>query len=99
MIPIASVLTIALMAVVTYLTRALGYIVLRNRNLSPRATRVLEAAPGCVLISVIAPDFVSRHPADLIALAVTLFAATRLSTLPTVVVGVVTAALFRHLLG
>ena len=98
MIPIVSFLTIILMAAVTYLTRALGYIALRNRTLSPRATRVLEAAPGCVLISVIAPDFVSQHPADLIAIAVTLFAATRLSTLPTVVIGVVTAALLRHIL-
>jgi uncharacterized membrane protein len=98
MIPIVSVLTIILMAAVTYLTRALGYVALRNRTVSPRATRVLEAAPGCVLISVIAPDFVAHHPADLIALAVTLFAATRLSTLPTVVIGVVTAALLRHFL-
>ncbi|TIS07059.1 MAG: AzlD family protein, partial [Mesorhizobium sp.] len=54
-----TVLAILAMAGVTYLTRIGGYVVLRNRTLSPRATAVMEAAPGCVLISVIAPDFVS----------------------------------------
>ena len=56
----------------TYLTRLAGYIALRNRTLSPRIVEVMEAAPGCVLISVIAPHFVSDRPADLAALAITL---------------------------
>ncbi|HEP9100153.1 TPA: AzlD family protein [Pseudomonas aeruginosa] len=94
-----TVLTIVLMAAVTYLTRVLGYIALRNRVLSQRAVTVMEAAPGCVLISVIAPHFVSDRPADLIALAATLLTATRLSMLPTVIVGVSVAGLLRHLMG
>ena len=96
--PIA-VLTIVLMASVTYLTRIGGYVLLRNRTLSKRATAVMEAAPGCVLISVIAPDFVSDKPADLIALAITIFAATRFSMLPTVLIGIVAAGLCRYLIG
>ena len=92
-------LTIIVMASMTYATRIGGYLVLRNRTLSPRATAVMEAAPGCVLISVIAPDFVSSHPADLVALAITLAAATRLSMLPTVTIGVLAAGLLRHFLG
>jgi uncharacterized membrane protein len=92
-------LTIIVMASMTYATRVGGYLVLRNRTLSPRATAVMEAAPGCVLISVIAPDFVSNHPADLLALAITLAAATRLSMLPTVTIGVLSAGLLRHLIG
>ncbi|AGB44783.1 AzlD family protein [Mesorhizobium sp. CO1-1-7] len=99
MIDAATLLTIVLMAGVTYLTRIGGYVVLRNRVLSPRATAVMEAAPGCVLISVIAPAFVSRNPADLAALAITLVAATRLSMLPTVLIGVASASLLRHLIG
>jgi len=99
MIDPATVLTILLMAGVTYLTRIGGYVVLRNRTLSPRATAVMEAAPGCVLISVIAPDFVSRNPADLAALAITVLAATRLSMLPTVVIGVASAGVLRWLMG
>jgi len=99
MIDATTLLATVLMAGVTYLTRIGGYVVLRNRVLSARATAVMEAAPGCVLISVIAPAFVSRNPADLLALAITLFAATRLSMLPTVLIGVASAGLLRHLIG
>ncbi|MBB5760532.1 AzlD family protein [Methylorubrum rhodesianum] len=99
MIQTTTLLTITLMALVTYLTRVLGYVVLRDRTLSARTTAVLDAAPGCVLIAVIAPAFVSDRPADLIALAVTLAAATRLPLLATVVVGVTAAGLLRQLLG
>ncbi|MDX8463020.1 AzlD family protein [Mesorhizobium humile] len=99
MIDPMTVLAILAMAGVTYLTRIGGYVVLRNRMLSTRATAVMEAAPGCVLISVIAPDFVSKNPADLAALAITVLAATRLSMLPTVVVGVASAGVLRWLMG
>ncbi|RUY95640.1 MULTISPECIES: AzlD family protein [unclassified Mesorhizobium] len=99
MIDAVTLLTIVLMAGVTYLTRIGGYVVLRNRTLGARATAVMEAAPGCVLISVIAPAFVSKSPADLLALAVTLAAATRFSMLPTVLIGVSAAGLLRHLIG
>ncbi|MDH0190573.1 AzlC family ABC transporter permease [Stenotrophomonas sp. GD03993] len=94
-----SVLTIVLMAAATYLTRIVGFLALRNRTLSRRAVTVMEAAPGCVLISVIAPDFVADKPADLGALAITLLAATRLSMLPTVLIGVVSAGVLRYLMG
>lgn len=99
MISAASALTILSMAAVTYLTRIGGFIALRNRTLSRRAKAVLEAAPGCVLISLIAPNFVTPHPADLAALAVTVLAATRLSMLPTVLIGMGSAALLRWMAG
>ncbi|MEI9405581.1 AzlD family protein [Mesorhizobium argentiipisi] len=99
MIDPMTALAILAMAGVTYLTRIGGYVVLRNRTLSPRATTVMEAAPGCVLISVIAPDFVSKNPADLAALAITVLAASRLSMLPTVVIGVASAGVLRWLMG
>ncbi|AMY01830.1 AzlD family protein [Mesorhizobium ciceri] len=99
MIDATTPFTIVLMAGVTYLTRIGGYVVLRNRTLGARATAVMEAAPGCVLISVIAPAFVSKSPADLLALAVTLAAATRFSMLPTVLIGVASAGLLRHFIG
>ncbi|MCA0057426.1 MULTISPECIES: AzlD family protein [unclassified Mesorhizobium] len=99
MIDAQTALTIVLMAGVTYLSRVGGYVVLRNRVLSARATAVMEAAPGCVLISVIAPAFVSKNPADLLALAATLIAATRFSMLPTVLIGVASAGLLRHIIG
>jgi uncharacterized membrane protein len=99
MIHASTVLTIVLMAAATYVTRIIGYVGLRNRALSPRAQTVMEAAPGCVLIAVIAPNFVSDRPADLIALGITVVAAIRFSILPTVLIGVAAAALLRLALG
>jgi uncharacterized membrane protein len=99
MIDPLTLLTIVLMALSTYFTRVLGYIALRNRTLSARAVTVMEAAPGCVLISVIAPHFVSNRPADLIALGITLLAATRLPMLPTVLIGVASAGALGWLIG
>ena len=98
MIDAATLATIVLMAASTYLTRVVGYLALRNRRLSPRMQSVLENVPGCVLISVIAPAFVSDRPADLAALAITLAAATRLSILPTVLTGIIATGLLRRLL-
>ena len=91
-------LTIVLMALVTYLTRVGGYLLLRNRTLGPRAKAVMDAAPGCVLIAVIAPHFASGQTADLAALAITVVAASRLSMLPTVLIAVASAGLLRHTL-
>ena len=99
MIHLSTLLTIVLMASATYLTRIGGYVVLRNRKLSRRAKAVMEAAPGCVLISVIAPNFVSKDPADLLSLAIMFLAAMRFSMLPTVLLGVALAGLLRHLIG
>lgn len=91
--------TIILMAAATYLTRIGGYLVLGGRELSPRTMIVLDAAPGCVLIAVIAPAFVSGRAADLIALALTGAAASRMPLLPTVLIGIVSAGLLRSVLG
>ena len=98
MIHASIVVTILLMAAVTYVTRVIGYAGLRNRVLSPRVRVVMETAPGCVLISLIAPDFVAGRPADLIALAITVAAAARFSMLPTVLIGMAAAAVLRLLL-
>lgn len=89
---------IAGMAVVTYLTRLLGYVALRHRTLSPKAKAVLDTAPGCVLISVIAPEFATGNPVDLLALVITALAASRLSMIGTVMVGMSSAATLRFIL-
>ncbi|MGR9618273.1 AzlD family protein [Pandoraea sputorum] len=95
-LPIA---TVALMAATTYATRIVGFLLLRDRVLSPRTRSVMECLPGCVLISVIAPSFVSDRPADLLALAVTLLVALRFSLLPTVVISIVATGALRYLVG
>nr|WP_277756406.1 AzlD family protein [Rosenbergiella nectarea] len=87
-----------MMALSTYFTRIIGYLLLRNRQLSPRMQAIMDAAPGCVLITIISPYFVTDRPADLLALAISLFAASRWGLLPVVVISVVSTALLRFLL-
>ena len=95
MISWASFLTIIGMLCVTYSTRLIGYFALKNRTLSPRMARTMEAAPACVLLSVIAPHFVSDKPHELIALAITVFMASRFSMMPTVLVAVASSGILR----
>ena len=77
MIDFTSALTIVGMGVITYSTRLIGYFALRNRRFGPRAVRVMDAAPGCVIAAVIAPHFVSGKPDELIAMLLTAAAACR----------------------
>lgn len=89
---------ILLVAATTYLTRILGYVLLKNKALSNKQRKILEVVPGCVLISVIAPYFVKDNVADLLTIAITLIAASRFSLLPTVVISMLSAALLRTVL-
>lgn len=93
-----TLLAIICVALTTYSTRVLGYILLKNRMLSARQKRILEVVPGCVLISVIAPYFVRDNIVDVIAMAITLLAASRFSLLPTVIVSMLSAAALRMVL-
>jgi len=99
MIHTTTLIAIICVALTTYSTRILGYLLLKNKTLSPRTTRILQVIPGCVLISVIAPYFVSDHPANLIAIAVTFLAACYLSLLPTVIISILSAGCMRYFLG
>ena len=94
----AFLLTVACMALATYLTRIAGWLVLRGRSIGPRLRRVLDASPGCVLLSVIAPSFASADLSELAPLAAAALAATRLGFLGTVLAGVLAAAFVRQVL-
>ena len=98
MIHSTTLIAILLVAASTYLTRILGYVLLKNKTLSNKQRKILEVVPGCVLISVIAPYFVKDNVADLLAIAITLIAASRFSLLPTVVISMLSAALLRTVL-
>ncbi|MBK4716236.1 MULTISPECIES: AzlD family protein [Tenebrionibacter/Tenebrionicola group] len=93
-----TILTIVLMAMTTWFTRVAGFMLLRERTLGPRVRAVMETAPGCVLITVIAPHFVTTNPADILGLAIALLAAMRFSLLPTVLISVIATAVLRALL-
>ncbi|WP_281963005.1 AzlD family protein [Acinetobacter johnsonii] len=98
MIHSTTLIAILFVAATTYLTRILGYVLLKNKTLSNKQRKILEVVPGCVLISVIAPYFVKDNVADLLAIAITLIAASRFSLLPTVVISMLSAALLRTVL-
>jgi uncharacterized membrane protein len=97
LIDVLTILTILGMAAATVATRVGGYALLRGRDLSPRVLATMEAAPGCVLIAVIAPHFASGRSADLLALLITILVSLRLPMLPTVLVGIAAAAALRHI--
>lgn len=97
MISEASLITILSMALVTYVTRVIGFLLLRDRKLSPRTRAVMDVAPGCVLISVIAPHFVSPNCGELLALFITMLAAWKLPMLATVALGVFSLAILKYL--
>ena len=72
MISWTSLLTILGMLCVTYSTRLLGFFLLKNKTLSPRMARTLEAAPACVLLSVITLFMATRFsmlPTVMVAVA------------------------------
>lgn len=93
-----SLVTILVMGLSTYLTRIAGFLLLRNRTLSPKMETLLNSIPGCVLISVIAPAFFTLQHADIVALAITLIAAWRFGLLPVVIIGISSTFLSRLLL-
>lgn len=95
MIHSATLIAILFIAATTYLTRILGYVLLKNKTLTHKQRKIMEVVPGCVLISVIAPYFVRHHPADLMAIMITLLVASRFSLLPTVIISMFSAALLR----
>ena len=96
MISWASFLTILGMLAATYSPRLIGFLALRHRPLSSRAAAVMEAAPGWVLVAVFAPHFVSDKPHELLALVITLIAASRFSMLPTVLIAVASSGLLGY---
>ncbi|MGJ8528163.1 AzlD family protein [Maritalea sp.] len=95
----AVLLAIIGMGIATYLTRIAGLVLVRFVDLRGRTRAALEAVPVAVLMSVIAPTVLATGIAETSAAIVTMLAATRLPLLGVVVVGVVSAATFRAMLG
>lgn len=91
-------LTVLGMCAATYSSRLLGYLFLRNRKLSTETRKLLDAAPGCVMVSVVAPAFMTTNPADLVTLIVVVFLAKKMNLAVTVAVAVALNALLRHIL-
>jgi uncharacterized membrane protein len=69
------VITILGMAAVTYATRASGLVLGRTVRIPHWFDELLEALPGAILVSLIAPDIIAAGVKGVIAAAATLTAA------------------------
>lgn len=97
-ITLPQLLTILGMAVATYSTRVLSYLFLRGRDFSPDVKKLFEMMPCCVMVSVVAPSFMTTSIPYLGGLAAALLVAAKKSLILSVVAAVGVDALLMHVL-
>ena len=87
-------------AVVTYLTRIGGHLVLsRFERIHPRVEAGLNAVPAAVLTTLVAPSVLSAGPAELIALAVAGVVALRGGMMAMFLSGAAVLIVLRYFIG
>src|SRR5581483_449884 len=95
----SALIAIGGMALVTYLTRAGGLWLMGRVTLTPRLEAGLQAVPGAVLISILAPSALAAGPAELCAaLATVLLMLRTRNLLIAIVAGVAVVWALRTLL-
>lgn len=95
---IYEMLTIICMGSVTYFTRIIGFLWLRNHQLSSRLKAVLEASPCCVMVSVVAPSFATTEPRMILALLFTILIAFKVNLATTICASVIFMAILQQLM-
>ena len=91
-------LTIVLMALVTYATRAGGLWLASRLALSERAEAWLDYIPGAILVSIVAPVVLAGGIAEALAALAVVLVASRTGSLPiAMVTGVLAILLLRTL--
>ena len=94
----STLLVIALMALVTYATRAGGLWIANRFDLSERAGAWLDAIPAAILVSLVAPTVLTGGPAEALAAVAVVIVALKTGSLPlAMVAGVVAVVVFRAL--
>jgi uncharacterized membrane protein len=87
-------------AILTYLTRIGGHIVLsRFERAHPRIEAGLNAVPAAVLTTLVAPEAMQGGPVEWTALVVAGIIATRAGMLSMFLAGAVVLIVLRHLVG
>lgn len=87
-------------AVLTYLTRIGGYVVLsRFERINPLVEAGLNAVPAAVLTTLVAPATLSAGPAELIALVVAGLVALRGGMMSMFLTGAAVLIALRYLIG
>jgi uncharacterized membrane protein len=93
-----TLLTIVLMALVTYATRAGGLWLASRLALSERAEAWLDYIPGAILVSIVAPVVLAGGIAEALAALAVILVASRTGSLPiAMVTGVLAILLLRTL--
>src|SRR5215212_5173302 len=91
-----TLLAIVLMARATYATRAGGLWLANRFELSERAGAWLDAIPGAILVSLVAPTVLASGPAEALAAVAVVVVALRSGSLPlAMATGVVAVVLLR----
>nr|WP_299243505.1 AzlD domain-containing protein [uncultured Halomonas sp.] len=98
--PFGALLAILIMALITYLTRSGGVLIMSRVPIGPRMERFINAMSGSVLVAVIMPTAVEGDWGARLALVATLVAMllTR-KPLIAIAAGILSAALWRALVG
>jgi uncharacterized membrane protein len=87
-------------AILTYLTRIGGHLVLsRFENVPPRVEAALDAVPAAVLTTLVAPELLSAGPAEIVALVAAGLVALRRGILEMFLTGAVTLIVLRQFMG
>ncbi len=87
-------------AVMTYLTRIGGHLVLsRFERSHPRVEAGLNAVPAAVLTTLVAPAAVSAGPAEMIALLVAGIVSLRFGMMPMFLAGAAVLIALRQVMG
>ncbi len=93
-----NILIIAAAAILTYMTRIGGHLVLsRFERIHPRVQAGLDAVPTAVLTAIIAPYALQAGPAEFAALAVAAIASLRLGTVTTIAISAALLIALRYL--
>ena len=93
-----TLITIVLMALATYSTRAGGLWLASRFDLSERAGAWLDQIPGAILVSLVAPTVLMGGPAEALAAVAVVIVALRTGSLPAAMVtGVGTVVALRAL--
>lgn len=91
-------IVILLTAIVTYMTRAGGHVVLaRFERLHPRVEAALEAVPAAVLITLVMPAALTKGPLEFLAILAAFAAGFRLSPMPVLIFGLAIVVVGRQL--
>lgn len=89
---------IVALALVTYMTRIGGHVVLsRFKSIPPRVDAALSAVPAAVITAIVVPPALTNGPAGFIAMAATTLACFRLSPIFAMILGMVVLVVLRNL--